>query len=158
MFNSFFHQFIDSVENALEYNTVFFAKILEKMLNSRAEIIILDRGLHDAPAWFIIEYFNKKISEEQLGTLIQFCEIWQRFVDLAIFIDIDFKTSMLRHKNTGVKGTTDDYVINKEYLSLMKKAYDMLKIKYSAHKILFLDGKKDMMQLHQTKVEWLKIH
>ena len=49
------------VENALEYNTVFFAKILEKMLNSRAEIIILDRGLHDAPAWFIIEYFNKKI-------------------------------------------------------------------------------------------------
>jgi len=143
-------------EKALEYNTLFFMKILEKMLDSQSEIIILDRGFHDMPAWYIIEHFNKKITEEQLGVLISFCEIWQKFIDLAIFIDIDFKTSMLRHKNTGVTGITDDYVINKEYLSLMRKAYDMLKIKYSTHNILFLDGRKEMMQLHETIVEWLK--
>jgi len=147
------------VHDVWKYNVLFFNKVLEKLTYAQVvlkpDLIILDRGFYDAFAWFHAELLNNTLTKEQVDAAIKFYESFQKYIDKAILIDVDIPISMSRHKHTGISGITDDYIMNEKYLSCMKKAYVLLKKRYSSSKICIIDGNQDANTVHEEIKECL---
>lgn len=140
------------LEEAFEYNILFFNKILEKLLlakhSKQYDLIILDRGFLDGEVWFNIEYKQKNLSDAEKEIANQYLEILKRYVDVGIFMLVDPKTAIKRHENKGEIGKSDNYVLN-NYIKELHQEYLRLKSKFqNINKILLLDGNKSIEDLH----------
>lgn len=143
-----------SFEEAFEYNLIFFNKIFEKMhaLKKECEIIILDRGFLDAEAWINVEHKRENLSRIDRIKILDYLDLLQKkYVDLAIFMMVDPKTTFVRHEEKKEQSNADDYAMNKEYINNLHEIYSsMANYHKTNEKVFLLDGKESMEFLESS--------
>jgi len=133
-------------EKAFEYNILYFNKVFEKIHNNNEDydLIILDRGFTDASVWFEVEHKQNNLSSEDKKTALDyFGALKDKYIDIAIFMIVEPKTTFVRHKQKGEQGIADDYVMNEDHITNLHNEYLILNEKYKGdNRVLILDGKR----------------
>ena len=107
--------------------------ILESLYDPhKYQLVILDRGLFDALAWFQLLLDRGDITEETCGQVHDFLRIekWRSVIDEVFFFTVDSKTSMKReNQNTLIDepGTA----MNPDFIESLNHAYDAVREKYA---------------------------
>jgi len=140
------------LEEAFEYNTLFFSKILEKLLSAKYskkyDLVILDRGFLDGEVWFNVEHKRKNLSDREKELADQYLESLRKHIDVGIFMLVDPEVTMARHERKGEVGKADDYIF-KNYIESLYLEYLRLKDKFrNDGKVLVLDGNENIEELH----------
>jgi len=140
------------LEQAFEYNILFFNKILEKLLltkhGKQCDLIILDRGFLDGDVWFNIEHKQKNLSDYEKEIAKQYLGALKRYIDVGILMLVNPNITIKRHESKGEVGKADDYVL-KNYIEGLYKEYLQFKDKFQGDsKILILDGNESIEDLH----------
>ena len=96
------------------------------------DLVIMDRGLFDALAWFELLKQKSDITSEECSTIHQFLLIdhWRELVDMIFLFQTDPDTSLEReHSNTLIDepGRT----MNPDFLSDLNNAYNTTRAQYA---------------------------
>lgn len=109
--------------------------ILEAKLSIRPETLILqDRGLFDALAFFNLLHLEGLISEEMLTHFVNYFANprWTRFVDLVILFDVSPNTAIERDLAAKLSASPG-IITNIATIQNLSAAYDLIYEKYSGN-------------------------
>lgn len=107
--------------------------ILEGLHGSdQYHLVILDRGLFDASAWFELLHSENDIDETQRDVIQQFflLDKWRKEIDLVFLFKTDPETS-LKRENQNTLITEPGRAMNPELLNKLNNAYGVVREKFS---------------------------
>ena len=97
-------------------------------------LVIMDRGLFDALAWFELLRSRGQVMESECSTIQDFLlvEHWRRFVDTVFLFKTDPATS-LKRENMDKLIREPGQAMNPGFLEDLNQAYDAIRSKYSSY-------------------------
>ena len=125
-------------DNFVAFNTWSASYALTHILEGRYgsdeyHIVILDRGLFDALAWFQLLMNEGDVSEEDCDKIQRFLLVdhWRQFVDMVFLFQTDPSTSLAREEGDKLI-REPGRAMNPDFLSKLNDAYDEIKLRYEA--------------------------
>ena len=108
--------------------------ILESLYDPhKYQLVILDRGLYDALAWFQLLLDRGEITEETCGQVHDFLRIekWRSVIDAVFLFRVDSATSLER-ENRHTLIDEPGRAMNPEFLQDLNSAYGSVRKKYAS--------------------------
>ncbi|MYA60769.1 MAG: hypothetical protein F4X40_09515 [Chloroflexi bacterium] len=123
-------------DNFVAFNTWSASYALTHILEGRYgsdkyHIVILDRGLFDALAWFQLLMNEGDVSNEDCDKIQRFLLVdhWRQFVDMVFLFQTDPSTSLTREEGDKLI-QEPGRAMNPEFLSTLNDAYDEIETQY----------------------------
>ena len=101
--------------------------------SDRYDLVIMDRGLFDALAWFQLLQEQGSISGEECDVIQQFLLVghWQSLVDMVFLFQTDPSTS-LKRENRDKLIAEPGRAMNPSFLQALNSAYEAIRTSYSS--------------------------
>ena len=126
-------------ENLVAFNAWSATYALTHILEGRYgadeyHLVIMDRGLFDALAWFELLRNRGLVTESECSTIQDFLLVghWRRFVETVFLFKTDPAKS-LKRENRDKLIREPGQAMNPEFLVGLNQAYDAIRSKYSLH-------------------------
>ena len=124
-------------DNLVAYNVWSASYALTHILEGRYgsdeyQLVILDRGLFDALAWFELLQGRQDVTDEECSIIQNFLLVkhWREFVDTVFLFETDPGTSLER-ENRDKLIKEPGQAMNSDFLTTLNTAYQTVRQKYS---------------------------
>ena len=123
-------------DNLVAYNTwsaiYALTHVLEGNYSSdKFQLVIMDRGLFDALAWFELLSARNNVTQEECSTIQNFLLVdhWRKFIDIVFLFEADPATSLER-ENKDKLIDEPGQAMNSDFLHDLNEAYLTIRSKY----------------------------
>ena len=124
-------------DDFVAFNTWSAAYALTHILEGRYgsdeyQLVIMDRGLFDALAWFELLQTKDKVTKEECSIIQNFLLVdhWRQLIDMVFLFKTDSPTS-LKRENSDKLIVEPGRAMNAEFLCELNEAYQSIRSKYS---------------------------